>query len=86
MARLLFFPYKGAGSYTLSAIVTDGNYSSSNVWTITATAYPIAATFNGATTNLSAIPNLAIASGVVIEKTAYGKIEFTTPVDLSTAG
>ena len=71
------------GEFIISVEVSDDAPNTvTHEWTLTASSYPIANTFTGAsTTDFSTIPDLSSASGVVLEND-YGKIEFLAPLNL----
>ncbi|MFC1704850.1 CARDB domain-containing protein [Nanoarchaeota archaeon] len=75
----------GAGEYNVSVVVSDGELNTSNEWTISAYDHPLAETFDGSTSDFSSMTELELANAidVVLEKTAYGKIEFDNALDLT---
>ncbi|MBW2984775.1 S8 family serine peptidase [Candidatus Woesearchaeota archaeon] len=79
------FTATGAGDYTIKAIASDGELTDEQTWTVHAYSRPKADTFDGSTTDFAAMSDAEIANAqnVVLEKTAYGKIEFNQALDLS---
>jgi|GEM_PF-4229453 len=69
------------GTYNVYVdIVDSSNAKTTQTWTVEVHDKPIASTFNGQTTNFD---NIDLSSvNLVLEKTAYGKIEFDQPLDL----
>ncbi len=74
----------GSGTAVINATITDGTYFNSIKWTLTSTETPVAAAFDGSTTDFSSLneSELSSAVNITLEKTASGKLQFTTPIDL----
>tara|TARA_Y100000310_G_scaffold114158_1_gene112656 strand:+ start:3021 stop:8414 length:5394 start_codon:yes stop_codon:yes gene_type:complete len=71
-------------AFNITAIISDGNTTTSKTWNLIVTSIPFANTFTESeTTNFSAISNLSSATGIVLAE-ADGKIDFGSEIlDLS---
>tara|TARA_Y100000310_G_scaffold345778_1_gene469730 strand:- start:6723 stop:11762 length:5040 start_codon:yes stop_codon:yes gene_type:complete len=67
--------------YNVTVFVSDNSLSVAKEWTLTVNNTPITTGFDGDTTDFSSI-NLTNVSNAVLEKTNFGKIEFTDGLDL----
>ena len=65
------------GTFTVRADVSDGTAVASKSWSLTVSDRPVASTFDGSTTDFSQIANLISSANVVLEKSAFGKINFS---------
>jgi|GEM_PF-4779577 len=75
----------GMKNMNVTVQVTDGQFIVSKSWNLIQTSYPIADTFNGATTDFSALTPAQIkaATNITLEVAGVGKIEMPGPIDLS---
>ena len=72
-----------AGSYNITAVVTDGNLSASQYWGLTVSELPISNEYTG-TFSLLNSSQLTNASNITIESASTGKIDFgNSTLDLS---